>query len=163
MKTSAQIRLARLSGLVLLSLLVVTLAVQAAQAAQVQGSGSRTLTTAQLPTLAQIRQHSGVGASAGTLTTAQLPTLAQIRQHNGVGASAGTFSTAQLPTLAQIRQHNGVGAAQPPASSGISSATVWMAAVAVFGALLIGSWALAVRRRRQSEAAPGCEASALGC
>ena len=139
MKTSAQIRLARLSGLVLLSLLVVALAVQAAQAAQVQGSGSR------------------------TLTTAQLPTLAQIRQHNGVGASAGTFSTAQLPTLAQIRQHNGVGAAQPPASSGISSATVWMAAVAVFGALLIGSWALAVRRRRQSEAAPGCEASALGC
>jgi len=137
MKTSAQKRLVRLSGLLLLSLFVVALAVQAAQAARAQGSG--------------------------TINTAQLPTLAQIQQHHGVGASAGTVNTAQLPTLAQIRQHSGVGAAQPPASSGISSPTVWMAAVAVFGALLIGSWALVVRRRRQSEAAPGCEASALGC
>ena len=126
MKTSAQKRLARLSGLVVLSLLVVALAVQAAQAAQ-------------------------------------LPTAAQIRQHKGVGASAGTLYAAQLPTAAQTRQHKGVGAAQPPASSGTSSPTVWMAAAAVFGALLIGSWALAVRRRRQSEAAPGCEASVLGC
>ena len=126
MKTSAQKRLARLSGLVVLSLLVVALAVQAAQAAQ-------------------------------------LPTAAQIRQHKGVGASAGTLYAAQLPTAAQTRQHKGVGAAQPPASSGTSSPTVWMAAAAAFGALLIGSWALAVRRRRQSEAAPGCEASVLGC
>ena len=150
MKTSAQKRLARLSGLVVLSFLVVALAVQAAQAAQ-------------LPTAAQIRQHKGVGASAGTLYAAQLPTAAQIRQHKGVGASAGTLYAAQLPTAAQTRQHKGVGAAQPPASSGTSSPTVWMAAAAVFGALLIGSWALAVRRRGQSEAAPGCEASVLGC
>jgi hypothetical protein len=126
MKTSAQKRLARLSGLVVLSFLVVALVVQAAQAAQ-------------------------------------LPTAAQIRQHKGVGASAGTLYAAQLPTAAQTRQHKGVGAAQPPASSGTSSPTVWMAAAAVFGALLIGSWALAVRRRGQSEAAPGCEASVLGC
>ncbi len=153
MKTSTQTRLVRLAGLLLLSLLVLTIAVQAAQAAYVQGTGagSGTITTAQLPTLAQIHQHQGVGASAPRVAAALSP-LAQHR-HNGfvvpnTVAGSGTSNTAQ-----------------PSASSGISSTTVWIAAVAVVGALLIGSWALARRRqqRQTAEAAPGCESSLAGC
>jgi hypothetical protein len=148
MKTSVQKRFVRLSGLFLLSLLVVALAVQAAQAAQVQGtgagSGTSTINTVQLPTLAQIQQHQGIGPYAPRVAAVQPLTQLQ-RAHGGLVAGSGTSN-----------------AAQPAASSGISSTTVWIAAVAVFGALLIGGWALA-RRRKQREAAPACELSASGC
>ena len=70
MKTSAQLRLVRLSGLLLLSLLVVALAVSSAQAAGSGGNSSQQLT------LAQVLQRHGAGATTGTaaFTTAQAGT-----------------------------------------------------------------------------------------
>ena len=53
MKTSAQKRLVRLSGVLLLALLVAALVVPAAQAAQGTGSSTSTVNTLQLPTLEQ--------------------------------------------------------------------------------------------------------------
>jgi len=149
MKTSAQKRIARLSGLLLLSLLVVALAVPAAQAMRFSG----TINTAQRPTQAQLQSaHGGPSGSyvvsgSGTLNAAQRPTQAQFqRAHYGpsVVSGGGTLNAAQS------------------ASSGISSTTVWIAAVAVLGALLIGTWAL-TRRRRQRNAAPICEVEPAGC
>ena len=122
MKTSAQKRIARLSGLLLLSLLVVALAVPAAQAMRFSG----TINTAQRPTQAQLQ--SAHGGPSGSY----------------VVSGSGTLNAAQS------------------ASSGISSTTVWIAAVAVLGALLIGTWAL-TRRRRQRNAAPICEVEPAGC
>jgi hypothetical protein len=49
------------------------------------------------------------------------------------------------------------------ASSGISSTTVWIASLAVLGALLLGAWALVRRRRRQPEEVPACELTVAGC
>ena len=183
MKTSAEKRLVRLSGLLLLSLLVVALAVQAAQAAQVAGTGTGSGTSWQLPTLAQVQQHHGdiAAAGSGTISTLQLPTSAQVQQHHGDVAAAGTASvttaragtqgrggvnSAPITTARAGTQGRGgvnlaplapVSGAQP-ASSGISSTTIWIAAVAVVGALLIGFWALALpdrRRPRTAEACPG--------
>ena len=71
MHTSAQKRLVRFSGVLLLSLLVVALGVQAAQAAQGTGSGTSTFNTLQLPTLAQVQQHQGIGPYAPRVATAQ--------------------------------------------------------------------------------------------
>ena len=87
MKTSEQTRLVRLSGLLLLSLLVVALAVQVAQAA---GSSTNTL---QLPTLEQVRQDHGDGAGAGAGTITEPPAgrrpEAARRGGRGLGACDG--------------------------------------------------------------------------
>ena len=197
MKTSTQKRVARLSGLLLLSLLVGALAVTAAQAMHFSGAsvpstsaGSGTSNAAQSqPGWAWGYYYSDAGASkllaagaqrgyystvavSGTSNALQLPTLAQVRQHHGAVAStfagSGTSNALQLPTLAQVRQHHGavptayLGSGTQSASSGISSTTVWIAAAAVAGVLLIGTWAL-LRRRRQREEARACELSVAGC
>ena len=87
MKTSSQLRLVRLSGLLLLSLLVVALAVSSAQAA-VSGSNS-----SQQLTLAQILQRHGAGATTGTaaFTTAQAGTLGR----GGIGPLAAAQASTQ--------------------------------------------------------------------
>ena len=157
MKTSTQKRIAGLSGLLLLSLLVVALAVPAAQAMR-NFSGTSVPSTS---------------AGSGTINTLQLPTLAQVRQHHGDGSST-SVAAVQRPTLAQLRRGpdrlygpsvasgGGTVNAAQSASSGISSTTVWIAAVAVAGVLLIGAWAL-LRRRRQRKALPICEVYPAGC
>ena len=133
MTTSTQKRIARLSGLLLLALLVVALAVPpAAQAmrdvsASVPASaGSATINALQLPTLAQVRQHQGVGsatsAGSGTINAQQFPTLAQVQQHQGVGsatsAGSGTISVAQRPTQAQLQRAHGAFKGPSVASGG---------------------------------------------
>ena len=53
--------------------------------------------------------------------------------------------------------------AAQPASSGISSTTLWIVAGAVAAALLIGLWALTARRRGRRKSSPGCEFLPEGC
>ena len=168
MKTSTQKRIARPLGLLLLALLVVALAVPAAQAFPSQRS-----TLVQLAQTHRDRDLNTVAAS-GTSKAAQSQTGWAWGYYYSAVAASGTSDVAQRPTTAQLQRahygHHGpsgvsgggaVNAAQS-ASSGISSTTVWIVAAAVLGAVLIGGWAL-LRRRRQREAAPACEFSAQGC
>jgi hypothetical protein len=198
MKTSTQKRIAGLSGLLLLSLLVVALAVPAAQAMRnfsgtsvpSTSAGSGTINTLQLPTLAKVRQHHGDVASTSVAAVQRPIGWAWGYYYSDAGASrllaigaqpgyypvavSGTSNVAQLPTLAQLPRGSdrlygpsvasggGTVTAAQSASSGISSTTVWIAAVAVAGVLLIGAWAL-LRRRRQRKALPICEVYPAGC
>jgi hypothetical protein len=175
MKTSTQKLIARLAGLFLLSLLVVALAVPAASArrdisagAPSTPAGSGTSSAAQraigwawgyyysdagASKLAAMGAQRGYWAAvpvSGTISALQLPTRVQVRQHHGTVPSAYIFSGPQTVSGTQS------------ASSGISSTTVWSAAVAVAAVLLIGAWAL-LRRRRQREALPICEVYPAGC
>jgi hypothetical protein len=171
MKISAQKRLVRVSGLLLLSLLAVLVVVQVAQAAQ--GAAG----FPQSPTLAQTQQHQGSGPYAPAPTVAQSPTLAQTQQHQ----SSGPYATVASGTpagrgLTQYRPWGysvpaavaagGTGTAGQNAASsgsGIDSTTAWITAAAVLGAAFVGAWALARRRRRRHEAAPICEVESAGC
>ena len=87
MKTSTQLRLVRLSGLLLLSLLVVALAVSSAQAAGSGGNSSQQLT------LAQVLQRHAAGATTGTaaFTSAQPGTQGR----GGIGPLAAAQAGAQ--------------------------------------------------------------------
>jgi len=181
MKTSTQKRIAGLSGLLLLSLLVVALAVPAAQAMRnfsgtsvpSTSAGSGTINTLQLPTLAQVRQHHGDGSSTSVAAVQRPIGWAWGHNYASVGSST-SVAAVQRPTLAQLRRGpdrlygpsvasvGGTVNAAQSASSGISSTTVWIAAVAVAGVLLIGAWAL-LRRRRQRKALPICEVYPAGC
>lgn len=161
MNTSARIRIERLSPLLLLALLVLALAVPAAQAMRFSGTTvpstpavSGTVDALQQPKLDQLRQYYDVmrseSAGSGMLTSAQRPTQAQFQRAHGDHSGPSVVST------------GGTVDTGPSASSGISSTTVWMAAVAVVGALLISFWALA-RRRRQRNALPICTVEPAGC
>jgi heme/copper-type cytochrome/quinol oxidase subunit 2 len=167
MKTSTHKRIARLSGVLVLSLLVVALAVPTAQAMRDF--------SASVPS---------ASAESGTSNSATRPmgwawgfyySDAGASRLLAMGAQPGHYvafpASGTRPTLAQLqRAHDRghsvasvggtAGAAQ---SSGISSTTVWIASVAVLGAALIGAWALARRRRRQRQEAPACELSVAGC
>ena len=144
MKTKVQKRLALLASLLLLSLLVFATGIQAAQAAQVQGTraaSDSSLTQLQLPTLAQIQQHHGAVANVAAVTPA-----AGTQGRGGVNLAPVTLASAAQP-----------------ASSGTSSRTAWIvagSAAAVLAVLIAGiaAWAL-VRRRRQ----PGESALATYC
>jgi hypothetical protein len=166
MKTSTLKWLACFSGLLLLSLLVVAPAVQAAQASRAQGTRTGTRNTSaavQQPTLSQVQQV--LGAPPPRVPAAQRPTLAQVAQvlgHQIGGAPAPGVASAPAP-----RRGRGGGSFAPatgaaPASSGTSATTVWIVAAAVAGVVLIGGWVF-LRRRRQRAAAPACELSAQGC
>jgi hypothetical protein len=146
MKTSAQKRLARLAGLLLLSLLVFATGIQAAQAAAVadSGAGSGTASSTaphQLQGLTAARAHQhdqGVVVSVAAVT-----------------ATAGTQGRGGV-ALAPFTSASGA----QPASSSTSSTTAWIAAGSAAAALIVGfaAWAL-IRRRRQ----PGEFASATYC
>ena len=127
MKTSAQLRLVRLSGLLLLSLLVVALAVSSAQAAGSGGNSSQQLT------LAQVLQRHAAGATTGTaaFTSAQPGTQGR----GGIGPLAPTY-------VAQ------------PASTSSPSSTTWIAIGSALAVLIVGltAWVL-IRRRRSAELA----------
>jgi hypothetical protein len=136
MKITLKRRLALLAGLLLVSLPVFAIGLQAAQA----------LPTSAGTALAGTQGRGGVNAAPLTLA------LAGTQGRGGVNAAPLTLAsgTQAASTITQ------------PTSSGISSTTAWIAAVAVVGALLIGSWAL-VRRRRQRQALPICEVHPAGC
>lgn len=156
MRTSTQKRIARLSGLLLLSLLVAALVVTAAQAMRdftgpsvsstSAGSGASSAVQGQIGR-AWGYYYSDAGSSKPG--AAQRPTLAQLQWAHD--RSSGQYAVSGGGT---------VNAAQS-ATSGISS-TVWIAVAAIAGVLLIGGWAL-LRRRRQREAVAACEFSAQGC
>ena len=187
MKTSAQTRLVRLSGLLLCHCSWSCWPSRSRRPHSCR-HGVGTNTPEQLPTLAQVRQHHGDVAAAGsdTINDLQLPTLAQVRRHHGDVAAAGTASVstaragtqgrgganlAPLTTAQAGTQGRGGVSLAPaapvtgaqPASSGISSTTCWIIAGAVVAALLIGFWALTARRRKQRKASPGCEFLPEGC
>jgi hypothetical protein len=154
MKITLKRRLALLAGLLLLSLPVFAIGLQAAQA----------LPTSAGTALAGTQGRGGVNAAPLTLA------LAGTQGRGGVNAAPLTLALAGTQgrggvNAAPLTLASGTQAASTstqPASSGISSTTAWIAAVAVVGALLIGSWAL-VRRRRQRQALPICEVHPAGC
>lgn len=145
MKTTAQKRLARFAGLLLLSLLVVATGIQAAQAATINGTG----------------------AGSGTASSTAPPqlqglTAARAHQHDqgvvvsviAVTAPAGTQGRGGV-ALAPFASTSGA----QTASSSTSSTTAWIVGGAA-AVLIVGfaAWAL-IRRRRQ----PGEPASATYC
>ena len=144
MKTIVQKRLARFAGLLVLSLLLVAVSVQAAQALRVEGSGSGAVpqtTSSQLQGLTTAAQHQhdqGVGGSVSLLTPA-----AGTQGRGGVALAPSTPASGAQS-----------------ASSGTSSTTAWIAAVSAAAVLIVGIAACPlVRRRRQ----PGELASAAFC
>ena len=150
MKTTSHTRLARLAGLLLLSMLVFAIGVQAAAAAVVDGGGAGSGAASFAPAT----QLQGLTAAAGT------------QGRGGVAVAAVAPTQSQALTAAQ-RHHFG-GRFQPTtnvlaaqaASSGTSSRTAWIAAGSAAAIVLVGFavWAL-TRRRRQ----PGDRASAAYC
>jgi hypothetical protein len=136
MKITAQRRLALLAGLLLLSLLVLEMSIQAAQAMNSGGSGAgsgrSTISALQLPTLAQIQQHRGIGPYAPVMT-------AQAGTQGRGGVAVASLTPTQPKALTA-------------ASSG-SSTSAWISAGSAAAIVLVGfaAWAL-MRRRRQPEA-----------
>ncbi len=161
MKTSTQLRLVRLSGLLLLSLLVVALAVSSAQAAGSGGNSSQQLT------LAQVLQRHAAGATTGTaaFTSAQPGTQGR----GGIGPLAAAQAGAQdrggvtlavlTPARAGTQGRGGIGPLAPtyvaqPASTSSPSSTTWIAIGSALAVLIVGltAWVL-IRRRRSAELA----------
>jgi hypothetical protein len=144
MKTTVQRRLARLAGLLLLTLLVFATGVQAAQAALVAGAG--------------------VGSDTASFTApARLQGLtptAQSANQPGVAVS-GT----RVATSARTQGRGGITLAPlaasgvRPASSGTSSTTAWIVAGSAAALLIVIVAAWVLIRRRQ----PGELASATYC
>ena len=140
METSRQRWSVRLAGLAVLFLLVALTVVSTAQA-----------------------QRSGGGGSAQPYAQLQLPSAAQVAQHQSYvprPLAAATLTPGQVIANAEALGHAGHVAGVPaaqPASSGMSATTAWIiAAVVAAGALLVGAWALASRRRRRGELAVFC-------
>lgn len=171
MKTTSQTRLARLAGLVLLSMLVFAIGVQAAAAAVVAGSGAGSgaasfTSTTQLQGLTAANAALRDQGVIGSVTAATAPAGTQGR--GGVAVAAVTPSQPQGLTAAQRHHYFGTGRFQPtsnvlaaqPASTGATSRSAWIAAGSAAAIVLIGfaAWAL-TRRRRQ----PGDRASAAYC
>ncbi len=139
MRITAPRRLALLAGLMLLALVVLATGIQAAQAANVTGTGA------------------GSGTASFTSTNQlQGLTAARAAQHDRGTVVAVTAATAPAGT-------QGRGGAAPAAFAPASGAqpaasgtpTAWIIAGSLAAALLVGfiAWAL-VRRRRQLSARP---------
>ena len=160
MKITVQRGLALLAALLLLALVVFATGIQAAQAATATGtgagSGNSTIDAQQLPTLAQVQQHQGIGPYASA-TTASAGTQGGVRRAARRGvittASAGTQGRGGVGPLAAV-------SVAQPASSGTSSTSAWIVIGSALAALIVGitAWAL-LRRRRQ----PGESVSATYC
>jgi hypothetical protein len=144
MNTSTQKRIARLSGLLMLALLVVALAAPAALAMRdfstgTGGSstfaGSGTTNAQQLPTPVQIEQIISRKDGSGPASS-----VASVRLTPATGTEAGRM---RLPAI-------GTQAVTQPTPSGTSSRTDWIVVGAALAVLVIalGAWAL-LRRRRQ--------------
>jgi hypothetical protein len=145
MNTSTQKRIARFSGLLLLALLAVALAVPAAHAMRDFSAGTG---------------GSSTSAGSGTTNAQQLPTPVQIEQiisrKDGSGPASSVASVPLAPATGTEAGRmrlpaSGTLAITQPTSSGTSSRTVWIAVGAAVAVLVIalGAWAL-LRRRRQS-------------
>jgi hypothetical protein len=172
MKITLKRRLALLAGLLLLSLPVFAIGLQAAQAlptsagTALAGTQGRGGVNAAPLTLALAGTQGRGGVNAAPLTLA----LAGTQGRGGVNAAPLTLALAgtqgrggvNAAPLTTVSGTQAASTSTQPASSGMSSTTAWIAAVAVVGALLIGSWAL-VRRRRQRHALPICEVYPAGC
>ena len=178
MKTSTQKRITRFSGLLLLALLVVALNITAAQAMRDFSAGTGGSSTSAVSGTSNAAQHQTGFAWGYYYSPAGRAAIAQRQTGFAWGYYSSGVSTnnarqlhalLQRSPLAQVPRHQGgaastlAGSGTNTASSGISSTTVWIAAVAVLGTVLIGAWALARRRRRQQrEEARACEFSARG-
>ncbi len=142
MKTTAQTRLARLTGLVLLSLLVFAAGVQVAQAAPAAGTDGRggVVAVESTPT-------AGTDGRGGTLALATTSTA-------GTQGRGGVLVLANTPT-AGTQGRGGIAAAPGAlaASSGTSSTVAWILVGSALALLIIGlaAWASVRRRRQRSE------------
>ena len=119
----------------------------------------------QRSTLAQVPQHQGGAASTSAGSGASNAVAAADGWLRPGSTSAGSgASNAVAAADGWLRPGStSAGSGTQPTSSGISSTTVWIAAVAVLGAVLIGVWALTRRRRKQHEEARDCALSVAGC
>jgi len=167
MKTTVHKRLARLAGLLVLSLLVAAIGIQAAQAATVSGtgagSGAASFTTpAQLQGLTAVQLHHYIGKGQSmTAVTASAGTQGR----GGVAVASITPNQPQGSTSAQLRSFNGrfqptanVLAAQAT-SPGTTSTSAWIIAGSAAAVLLVGLAAWTLTRRQK----PGQLASADFC
>jgi hypothetical protein len=143
MNTSTQKRIARFSGLLLLALLAVALAVPAAHAMRDFSAGTG---------------GSSPFAGSGTTNAQQLPVQIEqiISRKDGSGPASSVASVPLAPATGTEAGRmrlpaSGTLAITQPTSSGTSSRTVWIAVGAAVAVLVIalGAWAL-LRRRRQS-------------
>jgi hypothetical protein len=143
MKTTARRRLARFTGLVLLSLLVVAAGVQVAQAAASSATPA-----------------AGTQGRGGVALLATTP-AAGTQGRGGVAAlattsSAGTQGTGPATAFARgrggIASVRGVTAAQP-GLSGTPSTASWIIVGSALAVLMMGlaAWALISRRRQRDE------------
>ena len=155
MMTSTQKRIARLSGLLLLALLVVALAVPAAQAMRDFSSGTGgSSTSAGSGTGAAAQRSVGWawGRAYADVAAARPLKLARIERIFSRKSRAES-----APSVAAVTFAPATGAA--PVSSGGSSPTVWIVTGSAAAALIVGIAAWALLRRRQ----PGVTASASYC
>ena len=167
MKTTVHKRLARLAGLLVLSLLVAAIGIQAAQAATVSGTGAGSsaaslATPVQLQGLTAAQLHHYIGkAQSMTVTTASAGTQGR----GGVAVASIAPNQSQGSTTALPRNFNG--RFQPAAhvltaqavSSGTTSTSAWIIAGSAAAVLLVGFAAWTLTRRQK----PGQLASANFC
>jgi hypothetical protein len=151
MRTSTQKPIARLLGLLVLSLLVVALSVAAAQAR---------------PTPAQVqRAYDGPDAvnpaagsgtvSAATMKDGWLGMPAASAGSGTVGAATVTDGWLGMPAASA---GSGTVGAATPAPSGTSSTTVWIAIGSAVAVLIIAILAWVLIRRRRQPSVPGSSA-----
>ena len=163
MKTRLHKRLALLAGLLILSSLVFATGILAATPTTSQDGWLTAANTA--------ARNRGVGAAATPTTTQD----SWVTSANTASDNQGVVLDAATPTLSQdgwltaantaVRQQGVAGAADaqasgaPPASSGTSFTTAWIAVGSVAAVLLVGFATWALMRRRQ----PGELPSAAYC
>ena len=155
MKITTQKRLAVLSGLLLLSLLVFATGVQAALAA----TGVSPLTGTQ--------GRGGLDLRGTSLSATGVSPLAATQGRGGLDLRGTSLAATDVSPLAGTQGRGGFDAARfarasgaQPASSGTSSTTAWIVSGSAVAVLFVAflAWAV-IRRRRQ----PGERASAAYC
>lgn len=180
MKSTVQIRLARLAGLLLLLSIVFAAGAQAAQATLASSSGA-----ASGSALSTQAAASSSAAASSVASSTQVQGLTAAQRHHFVGPSqsvvavtapAGTEgrggvalapSTPTQPQGSIVASRNTIGHFQPvanvlpaqPASTAASSTSAWIAAGSFAAIVLIGLAVWMLTRRRQ----PGARASAAYC
>ena len=160
-KTSSLIPARALAGLMLLSAIVLLTVVQAAQAAQVQGTGagSGTSTGQSGPPSERLAlQGAGTTVVLSADEVAAAPVEASIRP-----AVTGPYALRMAPPGRFALSNVGPGGGTALAQSSPSSGSIWVALAAFAGGLGIVVRALARNRIRRRQVTFDCEASLLGC
>ena len=150
MKTTAQRRLARFTGLVLLSLLVVAVGVQVAQAAA--SSTTPAAGTQGRGGVAFLTTTPAAGTKAGAASRSWRRPLPPGREGRGGVTAFAVTPAAGTQGRGGIAAVRGVTAAQP-GLSGTPSTASWIIVGSALAVLMMGlaAWALISRRRQRDE------------